>query len=626
MVASNIRLSECAEVIQMQGRFPVFSSRTEMPLYTAFRKSVSALVRAGKYSLVIIVALTIFSSAMPALQVRAVGALVSNVITSNANARHSAVTAVVLLSISIVGSYVSENLIKYLSNRLTLKLSFSTEIQLVHHLRSFEVQDFESSQTYDKIQRADSNTGQHVFELFNSIRSSFQAFISILGIAIVIASWNIWVAVALIIAPIPAVVATFQLQNRQFEVDYSRASMSRLASYFRGLLCSDSVRKEIRIFHLASVFETQYVKLLSAFLKQDLLLARLGITKAGTLGFISVATNIAAIAFASFVATETHRAGELAGFISASTQMNTLVTGAFLGIIGGYQHLLYVSNWVALLDTKPAVISEGKLPLSSIASESKQPTGIYVEFRNVSFAYPGTQQYILKGVSFSIQAGKTTALVGQNGSGKTTICKLLLRFYEPTSGSILINGIDISEYTRASLYQHFSALFQDFSKFERSIGDNVSYGTGRNFNALEDADDVMDSLSLVGLDSLIQELPNSLDTVLGRHFDGGCQLSIGQWQRLATARAMHKEPQLLILDEPTASVDAVSEREMFRALNLVSGDLTVLLVAHRFTTISHADHIIVLDKGNIIGSGSHSDLLHSCGLYREMYNAQQGDM
>mgnify|MGYP000845837263 CR=1 FL=1 len=602
---------------------PTILSQPEIPLRNALRKAINALIHTGKYTLFMITMLTVFGSVMPALQVRAVAMLVASILPSVGKSSHSTITAVALLSVAIIGSYVSEQLIKYLSNRLTLKLSFVTEIQLIERLQSFEVQDFESSQTYDKIQRVDANTGQQIFNLFNSVRSGLQALISIAGIVIVVAAWNIWIAVALIIAPIPAVVATFDLQNKVFHVEYERAPTSRLANYFRELLCSDSTRKEIRIFQLGNIFEERYVRILRSFLEQDLLLAKLGLTRAGTLGLISVATNVAAIVLASLVAAKTGRAGELAGFISASTQMNAFVMTAFLGIIGSYQHLRYVSNWVALMETTPARISEGTLELGRSNHRDNQLAGIFVEFRNVSFTYPGTNQSVLNSVSFSITAGKITALVGQNGSGKTTICKLLLRFYEPTSGLILINGVDISKYTRASLYRLFSGLFQDFSKFECSIGDNISYGIGKSFEPENDANKVEATLSLVGLEPLIHEAAEGLDTVLGRRFEGGQQLSIGQWQRLATARALHKEPRLLILDEPTASVDAVSEREMFRALRDVSENLTILLVAHRFKTISHADHIIVLDHGEIVGDGSHNELLASCDLYKQIYEAQQ---
>lgn len=334
--------------------------------------------------------------------------------------------------------------------------------------------------------------------------------------------------------------------------------------------------------------------------------------------------NVAAIVFASILAFNGGRVGELAGFISATDQMNALVMAAFLGLTGIYQHLLYVSNWVAVMQMHPSQIREGSLPLSDPPASGPDRAGVEIEFQNVTFTYPGTERKVLDHVSFTIRAGATAALVGLNGSGKTTVCKLLLRFYEPTSGNIFINGTDITQFSRESLYDHFSALFQDFAKFERGVGDNVTFGAGAVYAPTRDDADVIASLEMVGLEFLQKEMPEGLGTILGRRFQGGRQLSIGQWQRLATARALYKKPQLLVLDEPTASVDAVSEKTMFEALGSIDYGLTILLVAHRFTTINHADHIIVLDKGRVVGSGNHDSLLGSCTFYADVFTAQHG--
>lgn len=351
------------------------------------------------------------------------------------------------------------------------------------------------------------------------------------------------------------------------------------------------------------------------------MLARYNLTKSGTLGLISVFANVASIVFASIVAVQDGKVGELAGFISAMGQMNGLVLATFIGITGIYHNLLYVSNWVAVMEMQPAQITSGQLTLEDSKLPQNASDAVEIEFKNVSFTYPGTQAKVLDGVSFKIDAGATSALVGLNGSGKTTICKLLLRFYEPTTGSILINGIDIADYSREALYKRFSALFQDFAKFERSLGDNITFGAGRGFTD-DDSQAATAALNMVALNYLKEELPQGFDTILGRRFDGGQQLSIGQWQRLATARALYKKPGLLVLDEPTASVDAVSEKAMFEALSAIDYQLTILLVAHRFTTICHAEKIIVLDGGKVVGCGDHATLLKSCKFYADMFHAQ----
>ncbi len=602
----------------------IAAGRRAAPLGASFASAIKVLHGIGRYSLLAIVVMTIVRGLLPALQVSGVAGMVSSVADSQGGLSRTGLFALVQLSLALIGSYALDNLIKYAGDRLTLKLSFDTDINVVRRLCSLEVQDFESSRTYDKIQRVDATTGEHIFGLFDSARSGIQAIISIIGVAAVIATWNVWIALALLITPIPAAIATFQLQTRAYDIEFSRAPQSRLANYFRALLTSDSTRKEIKLFRLAHLFESRYLELRRTFLRQDLLLTRYNLTKAGTLGLISVVANVAAIVFASILAFNGGRVGELAGFISATAQMNSLVMAAFLGLTGIYQHLLYVSNWVAVMQMHPSQIREGSLPLSDPPASGPDRAGVEIEFQNVTFTYPGTERKVLDHVSFTIRAGATAALVGLNGSGKTTVCKLLLRFYEPTSGNIFINGTDITQFSRESLYDHFSALFQDFAKFERSVGDNVTFGAGAAYAPTRDDAGVIASLEMVGLEFLQKEMPEGLDTILGRRFQGGRQLSIGQWQRLATARALYKKPQLLVLDEPTASVDAVSEKAMFEALGSIDYGLTILLVAHRFTTINHADHIIVLDKGRVVGSGNHDSLLGSCTFYADMFTAQHG--
>ena len=584
---------------------PLLVKKPPAPLGLSLQRAIAVLKDTGRYSLLAIIVMTLVRGILPAVQVAAIGSLVANIADLSSGLNQAALWALTQLSLAFIGAYVLENLIKYVGDRLTLKLSYDTDITVVRKLSSLEVQDFECAHTYDSIQRVDSTTGQHIFELFDSARSGIQGAISIVSIIIVIATWNLWIAVALLIAPI----------------DFARAPQLRLATYFRELLTSDSIRKEIGVFGLAQLFESRYTSIRKGFLKQDYLLARYNLTKSGTLGLISVFANVASIVFASIVAVQDGKVGELAGFISAMGQMNGLVLATFIGITGIYHNLLYVSNWVAVMEMQPAQISSGQLTLEESKLPQNASDAVEIEFKNVSFTYPGTQAKLLDGVSFKIDAGTTSALVGLNGSGKTTICKLLLRFYEPTSGSILINGTDIADYSREALYKRFSALFQDFAKFERSLGDNITFGAGRGFTD-DDSQAATAALNMVALNYLKEELPQGFDTILGRRFDGGQQLSIGQWQRLATARALYKKPGLLVLDEPTSSVDAVSEKAMFEALTAIDYQLTILLVAHRFTTICHAEKIIVLDGGKGVGFGDHASLLKSCKFYADMFHAQ----
>ncbi|WP_229657929.1 ABC transporter ATP-binding protein [Actinomyces gaoshouyii] len=587
--------------------------RGAAPLSRTTSIAWSRIGRSARRRFAVIGILSIVAGILPGAQVYAVGVLVSSVVDS-AGHRGYLVWAIVFGLIVFV-KYILENMIKFLGDTLTLRLSYDIEIDVAQRLGDMEVQNFESSKTYDIIQRVNESTGEHVYGLFDTLRSAIQSLLSLLSICAVLWQWSPVIASILLVAPIPGCVATFRVQTRAYDIEYERAAKARLAGYFRGLLMSDSAKKETRLFRLDELFTDSYSLIKKNFLRQDIGLARFTLLQAGGLGMVSVLASFGAVVYAAIVAGAHNRVGELAGFISATTQVGPLVLAAFIGFTGIYQHLLYVSNWAALVDTKPARIAEGAFRGPSGGR------GGSVEFRNVSFRYPGTDVLALNDVSFSIDSGSITAFVGVNGCGKSTICKLLLRFYEPDEGEIFVDGRPIGELSREYLCSWSSALFQDFVKYERSLRDNIEYGYPRDRGTADD-ERLWDSLEAVGLRDWAMSLPERLDTMLGRHFEGGHQPSIGQWQRIAAARALVKKPRLLVLDEPTASVDAVSEKILFEAMAALGGETTVVLVSHRFATVAHADRIIVVDDGAVVGVGRHADLMEGCAHYRNMYDAQ----
>ncbi|WP_366181489.1 ABC transporter ATP-binding protein [Actinomyces timonensis] len=362
----------------------------------------------------------------------------------------------------------------------------------VQRLGDMEVQNFESSKTYDIIQRVNESTGEHVYGLFDTPRSAIQSLLSLLSICAALWQWSPVIASILLVAPIPGCIATFRVQTRAYDIEYERATKARLAGYFRGLLMSDSAKKETRLFRLDELFANSYSLIKKNFLQQDIGLARFTLLQAGGLGVVSVLASFGAMVYAAIIAGAHNRVGELAGFISATTQVGPLVLAAFIGFTGIYQHLLYVSNWAALVDTQPVCIAEG-----AFRGPSGERGGS-VEFRHVSFRYPGTDVLALNDVSFSIDSGSITAFVGVNGCGKSTICKLLLRFYEPDEAEIFVDGRPIGELSREYLYSWSSALFQDFIKYERSLRDNIEYGYPRDRGTADD-ERLWDSLEAVGL-------------------------------------------------------------------------------------------------------------------------------
>jgi ATP-binding cassette subfamily B protein len=560
----------------------------------------------------LLIVLSLIRAFMPAVQIFAT----SQVINSVAQRQSASIVLfwAVVLAISLLIIYVLENILHYLATIIEQRVSFDVNMQIIDKTSTLEVQQYEDSETYDIIQRADSQTGSHIFGLFDTARSTIQSFISIFTVFSLLVQWNVTVAFVLLLAPVPGAIATFVIAKKSFDLDYQRATDQRLANYYRAILSSDNTIKETRLFGLASFFSLGYKKIIRDFFKQDLHIARYNLACAMTLGLITVFANAFAIVFGAMQTINGNGVGQLAAYITATSTLGQTVMAVFLGITGIYQHLLYASNWVALMDIKKLHIGFGRMKF-----EPNNNGGVEIRLDNVSFTYPGTKQKVLDHISCVFPAGQCSALVGLNGAGKSSIIKLILRFYEPTGGKILLDGIDIAQYSRESLYKHFSALFQDFTRYELSVRENIGFG---DMSRMHDDLAIRDSLNLVGLEGLVSELPDGLDTLLGRHFNGGHQLSIGQWQRIAAGRAMFRNPSLLIMDEPTASVDAISEKRMFEAIPRMGKSMTTILVAHRFATISHAEHIVVINQGEVVGEGSHSELMNRCVYYRDLYRAQ----
>lgn len=305
--------------------------------------------------------------------------------------------------------------------------------------------------------------------------------------------------------------------------------------------------------------------------------------------------------------------GDFTFFIALITRLIDSASGFVLNFGEMYEDNLYVDHYFDVLNL-PEIIKKPKKPVR-IGNLSRPPL---IEFENVSFSYPGNKKLVLKNISFDIRPGENIAIVGRNGAGKTTIVKLLCRFYDATSGKILINGVDIREVDLGEWYQFLSTLFQEFVHYDFTVRENIMLG---NTN-LKDEDLMKEAALKSGASEFIEKLPKKYNQVLGRQFEGGVDLSQGQWQKLAIARAFYEGAPILILDEPTSAIDAESEYRIFFNLQKFYKRKTLFLISHRFSTVRNAEKIIVLDEGKIIEQGSHAELLGKGGLYAQMFKKQ----
>ncbi|WP_086789206.1 ABC transporter ATP-binding protein, partial [Crossiella equi] len=495
-----------------------------------------------------LIVVTVGVSVVPAVQLQltasAVQAVGDAVASGDASAMAGPVMTIGLLILAVsVAAHLCAVGSQYLDSVLRLHLSTAVGEQVMRKGTRMDLQDYEDADSYDKLQRAfQESNGSHIHQLFTDTLSFARELITIVSVSAVLFSWNAWIAVLILAAPVPSALAQMWYGKKMYEIEYGRAADRRRLLYLQYLTTTDHSFKEVRLFGLGEHFIGQYQRQVRAFLKVDRSLTRRQSVAFALLGMISVVMAGAALVYALFATLDTGRIGELAGYLQAIGVVQTAGHGLLVGLAMLFQNKLFVSNLFELLDLPERQIRSGSRPFPA-----ELRTGI--EFRDVSFTYPGTAEPVLDRLSFQLPAGRCVALVGQNGAGKTTLVKLLTRLYEPSSGEILVDGVPIQEYDLDQLRQHLGVIFQDYIKYEMTVRDNIGFGA---VEAREDTARIHAAAEASGAASVVAGLGGGYETMLGRHFADGSQLSGGQWQKVALARAFMRSAPVVVLDEPTA--------------------------------------------------------------------------
>ncbi len=392
--------------------------------------------------------------------------------------------------------------------------------------------------------------------------------------------------------------------------------------YLTNLLSVDTYNKEIKLFNLGPLFISRFKQLANTFYEEN----RQLLTKRYLTNFFWTALTGAAnsgiylyVALRAVTDPLQVTLGSLTLYTQTATQTGQNFQGLLTGISSMYENNLYVNLLFEFLEYKPRIVSPALPAPVQVSPEAK---GLEVEFRNVSFTYPGKDpetQAALKNVSFTIKAGESIALVGRNGAGKTTLVKLLTRLYDPDEGEILMGGRNIKEYDLHDLRELVGVIFQDYVNYYMTAQENI--GVGR-VAEIENQELVVGAAQKSGANTVIEKLPDGYDTMLGKWFKGGMQLSGGEWQKVALARAFIRNAHILVLDEPTSSLDAQAEYEVFTHFRTLTEGKTAIFISHRFSTVRLADRIFVLEYGKIRESGSHQELMELDGRYAELFNLQ----
>jgi ATP-binding cassette subfamily B protein len=450
--------------------------------------------------------------------------------------------------------------------------------------------------------------------LLGQVLGQAQDIVTIVSFAAGLAIYAPWLIALLALALVPAFIGEAHFNARSYSLNYARTPERRELDYIRQTGASVETAKEVKIFGLNGFFIERYRTLAHDFYLAN---RRLAISRAG---WGSVLTGVGTagyyVAYA-LIAWRTVRGdftlGDLTFLAGSFRRLRNLLEGLLMGFSQVAGQALYLDDLFSFFEIQPEITSpEHPRPFPARFREG-------FRFEDVGFRYPGADRWAVRHLTFTLKAGEVLALVGENGAGKTTLVKLLARLYDPDEGRILLDGHDLREYDLEALRANIGVIFQDFVRYHLTAGENIAVG---RIEARHDRARIMAAAERSLADAVVARLPAGYDQMIGKRFKSGVDLSGGEWQKIAIARAYMRDAQLLILDEPTAALDARSEFEVFQRFKELSDDRTAVLISHRFSSVRMADRILVLADGQVEAAGTHEELLEAGGRYRELFELQ----
>jgi ATP-binding cassette subfamily B protein len=511
------------------------------------------------------------------------------------------------------------------------RLGTDVNVAILERATALELRHFEDPEFYDKLSRARREASSRPMSLVTESFSLVQNFLTLAGYAALLLQFSGWVVLALMLATIPATIAEMRFSKATFRLRNWRSPDSRRLIYLEYVLANDEHAKEVKLFGLGPMFLARYKELAERFHAEDSKLATKRSVVTTLLSLLATgAFYVSYGAMALLAAASKLTLGNMTMYVLAFRSGQSAFQSILSGIGSIYEHNLYMSNLFAYLDGTVAAEDETKalppeLPAKSVApkllGDATTEQGIRLE--NVSFRYPGQakdDKWVLRNVDLFIPRGQSVALVGQNGAGKTTLVKLVTRLYEPTEGRVLLDGKDLRAWDRSELLARFGVVFQDFNQYQLKLRENVGVGSVEH---LEEVPRIERAVEQGGADALVSNLATGIETPLGRWFQDGVELSGGQWQKVALARGfMREQADILVLDEPTAALDAEAEHAVFERFKELSKGKTTLIISHRFPTVRMADRILVLENNGISEDGTHDVLLAADKTYAHLYSMQ----
>ena len=491
-------------------------------------------------------------------------------------------------------------------------------VQIMEKAKTVDMASFDLPEFYEKLENANREAGNRPIQVVSATFDVVSKVISLVSYVAVLVSapdmW--WTAPLMVLISIPTAIVNFTYRRKTFEYIRHRSKDRRQMNYYSELMVDKNLVKEIRMYDLADSFKEKYN---GVFEKYYAGMRRLIVREnAWHIGLAIISSAINCVFFALIAMKVFHgeiQIGDYTLYTGALTSIATTVSGLIGVSAQVYEGTLFIDNLICFMNERPTVVP-------SVAEPVPVNVGMphTIEFVNVSFRYPGTEAFVIKNLSVKFRPGETVVLVGLNGAGKTTFIKLLTRLYDPTEGHILLDGRDLREYDTKELYSMFGIIFQDFGKYAVSVEDNIRFG---DVHRECDAEEVVSAAKKAEAHEFISMLPKEYGTPLMRIFEqDGIELSIGQWQKLSIARAFYSRSDILILDEPTASLDPMAEQAIFDQFDELRRDKTTIFVSHRLSSATVATKIVVLEYGELIEEGTHRELMDKKGRYYELFTTQ----
>ena len=519
------------------------------------------------------------------------------------------VAAFVMAGLSVVFTRA----IDYLDEVLAARFMMYSSLQIMKHAGELDLASYEDPNFYDQLERARVQAIDRV-GMIRALGQLIQQCIVALSLAASVFLFSPWLVLILVGCVVPAFLGETHYAFQGYALRFRQTPMRRRLDYLRTLASSKETAKEAKLFGLGPFFTSRFDTFSQQLLTEDISLARRKLAAGSVLSLISTACYYGCYGYVIYrTIAGALSVGDMEFLAGAIAGTSSNIQSIFSTFSGLADQALFLGDMVRFFSIGPQIRTRAN------ALKAPRPILRGFEFRNVSFTYAGRVEPVFTDLNFRIEPGERVALIGENGQGKTTIVKLLVRLYEPTGGTILLDGIPLQEYDLEDLWKEIGVIFQDFVHYEMTAAENIAAGRIEDLGNLPN---LMTAAKKSRAHQLISSLPDGYGQILGRRFERGLDLSGGEWQKIALARAYLRDAQLLILDEPTASLDAQAEHDVFSRFAELTAGKMALLISHRFSTVRMADKILVLAKGGIVEEGSHTELISLGGRYSEMFEMQ----